>query len=196
MYSNTTSVYPTHFLRGVELVVEATKEFSLSSENWPYPSQYKFGIPLDHYYAEVWCNGMDWQTNYWIIEENNLENPQIKPLIVFENHDESKNFNDHDFSMLIRGVFYYRRDCLFVKHDNLGFYNELVWQYLTRIGDDIRYDVMQMFQFEHASQLPVKFWMNPLYVPPICFKRKLKTVSVPISISNKPTNVIKVFPTS
>ena len=58
---NTVSSYSTHFLRAVELIKKARETYKVPSENWPYPTQYRFGIPNDNYYAEVWTDGMDWQ---------------------------------------------------------------------------------------------------------------------------------------
>jgi len=172
MYSNTTSLHPTHFLRGVELVDQATDEFDACTENWPYPTQYRYGMPMDHYYAEIWHNGMDWQSNYWIIEELDLRKPQIQPLIIFNNHEEEQIFNDHDFSMLVMAAFYYRRDYTFINHKDLGYYNDMVWPYLTLFKDESRYQKMKLFAFEHASQPRVVFWMNTAFVPTVCMRRK------------------------
>ena len=57
---NITSKYSTHFLRAVELIMKAREEFKVASENWPSPTEYRFGIPQDNYYAEIWLDGMDW----------------------------------------------------------------------------------------------------------------------------------------
>jgi len=171
MHANTTSLHPTHFLRGVELVEKATSDFDACTENWPYPSQYRYGMPMDHYYAEVWCNGMDWQVNHWIIEELDLEKPQIQPLIIFEEFEEEHRFNPHDFGMLIMAAFYYRRDYTFVNHKNLGVYNDMVWPFLHLEKDEIRYKKCKWFRFEHASQEPVYFWMNTTFVPAMVTNR-------------------------
>lgn len=192
MYNNTTSLYPTHFLRGTELVEQATKDFLAASENWPYPSQHRFGIPMDHYYAEVWVNGMDWQCNYWVIEEIHLEKPQIQPLIIFEDYDEEEKFNHHDFCMLIKGALYYRRDELFVQHEDHGVYTDMTWPYLTLIDDEVRYEKLMKFYFKHNSQRMVEFWMNPEFVPehilvPKGYEQpKAKVVSLPIPGGGKP----------
>ena len=190
MHSNTTSLYPTHFLRGVELVDQATRDFSAASENWPCPSQYKFGMPIDEYYAEVWENGMDWQKNYWVIEEIKLEDPIIQPLIIFENHEEEEKFNHHDFGMLIKAALYYRRDSVFIQHKNYGCYKDLVWPFLYLINDTKRFNVMEYFMFQHANQQPVQFWMNPSFIPEYILDKKKINSSLPDSKSN----VIKFTP--
>lgn len=169
MDANTTSLHPTHFLRGVELVYNATRRFKAASENWPYPSQYRYGMPMDHYYAEVWVNGMDWQANYWIIEEKNLEKPQIQPLIIFNSHEEENVFNHHDFGMLVLAAFYYRRDVTFVNKNQLGVYNDLVWPYLSLFKDEVRYEKCKLFAYNHASQPRVVFWMNTDFVPEMVY---------------------------
>lgn len=165
MKNNTVSIYPTHFLRGSELVERATGQYLAASENWPFPTQHRYGIPMDNYYAEVWANGMDWQNNYWVIEEMNLEDPQIQPLIIFEDSNQENRFKHLDFCMLIKAALYYRRDQVFVQHDDYGFYTDMVWPYLTLIDEEIRYEKLMRFTFRHASQPLVEFWMNPEFVP-------------------------------
>lgn len=165
MYSNTTSMYPTHFLRGVELVKQAGEQYKVPSENWPYPTHYRYGIPVDNYYAEIWCNGMDWQPNYWVIEEANLEKPRIYPFIIFEDNEDRSRFNDYDFTMLVKGSLFYRQDLLYIKHNDLGVYTDLTWPYLHCIGKDQQFGVTQYFEFRHASQESVNFWMNIDFVP-------------------------------
>jgi hypothetical protein len=108
---------------------------------------------------------MDLQKNYWVIEEINLEDPIIQPLIIFENHEEEKKFNHHDFGMLIKAALYYRRDDVFIEHGNYGVYTDLVWPYLYFVDIKKKYNVMNYFMFEHISQQPVQFWMNPSFVP-------------------------------
>lgn len=158
-------MHPTHFLRGVELVVEASERHNVPSENWPYPTQYRFGIPMDDYYAEMWCNGMDWQPSFWILEEENLRDPRVYPFIIFEDYEDRAKMNDYDFAMLVKGSMYYRRDKFFIKRDNLGVYTDLVWPFLKCIGKEQSFGVTQLFEFEHASQEPVQFWMNIDFVP-------------------------------
>lgn len=64
---NTTSKQSTHFLRAIELIKKARDDFRVPSENWPHPTEHRFGIPNDHYYAEVWIDGMDWQSSYGLL---------------------------------------------------------------------------------------------------------------------------------
>jgi len=171
MNNNTTSRHRTHFLRGVELVDQGMKEFKVPSENWACPTQYRYGIPQDNYYGELWCNGMDWQPSFWIIEEMELKDPQIQPFIIFEDHNDRQKFNEYDFQMLINGAFYYRRDCIFVKHDDLGIYTDFTWPYLHLLDHEILFKIMKKFQFYHASQDLVEFWMNPEFVPKYIMER-------------------------
>ena len=91
---NTVSKHPTHFLRAVELIKKAREEFRVPSENWPHPTDYKFGIPNDRYYAEIFTDGMDWQPSYWVIEDKQLEKPQIQPFVIFEYNEDREKFND------------------------------------------------------------------------------------------------------
>lgn len=170
--NNTTSKHPTHFLRGVELVDLGMKKYGVPSENWAYPTQYNFGMPSDHYYAEVWCNGMDWQSSYWIIEELDLEKPQIQPFIIFNDYEEQEKFNVYDFGMLVMAAFYYRRDYTFINHKDLGYYNDMVWPFLRLLKDETLYEKCKLFAFEHASQKQVAFWMNTTFVPSIVINRR------------------------
>jgi hypothetical protein len=165
MKVNTTSLHPTHFLRGVELVIKASETFNVPSENWPYPTNHRYGIPVDNYYAEVWHNGMDWQSSFWAIEEIKLSKPICRPLIIFDHYEEFDKFNGHDFSMLIKGALYYRNDKYFIKHYDLGIFSDFVWPYLKCISKEQKFGVCQKFEFEHASQKVVKFWMNIDFVP-------------------------------
>lgn len=162
---NTVSIYPTHFLRGVELVKKAREKFGVVSENWPLPTKYKFGIPNDNYYAEVWGDGMDWQTTYWVIEEENLKNPQIQPFIIFDHHDEETIFNDWDFNTLINASLYYRRDHFWIKKNDLGHYTDSTWPYINLFENEVRYKETKLYSFEHASQKRVTFWMNTDFIP-------------------------------
>ena len=162
---NTVSQYPTHILRGVELVKGATKEYSLASENWPYPTEYKFGIPADRYYGEIWINGMDWQPNYWAIEEYDLDKPICEPLIVFEDNADREKLHDYDFSMLIMGALFYRRDQKFINKNDLGVYTDITWPFINIVDEEVKYDKMIKVSFEHASQEKVEFWMNIDFIP-------------------------------
>lgn len=168
MYANTVSRHPTYFMQGVNLVKEARDEFKIPSENWPYPSEYRFGIPNDNYYAEVWTDGMDWQPTYWVIEEYHLEKPHIQPLIIFDYNEERNKFNDWDFRDFIRAMLWYRRDDLWTKHLDLGIYTDTVWPYLYVEGNPDQKRLCNYennYFFKHASQPKVKFWVNEDFIP-------------------------------
>jgi len=161
---NTVSEYPTHFLRAVELIQLARSKFNICSENWPHPTEYRFGIPNDNYYAEVWIDGMDWQPSYWIIEDHSLKKPEINPLIIFNSNEERHVFNAWDFKDFIKGILWYRRDKFWVKHNDLGYYADGTWPYLFRENKKPnKYE--SNYYFEHASQEKVKFWLNFDFVP-------------------------------
>jgi len=166
MNVNTTSMYPTHFLRAVELIERARGKYGVASENWPYPTKHRFGMPQDHYYAEVWADGMDWQTSYWVIEEKNLEKPQIQPLLIFDQHEDELKFNHYDFSTMINAAMYYRRDEMWIKKKDYGFYTDSIWPYLRLVDNEVKYVETLRYEFEHASQKPVQFWMNTDFIPP------------------------------
>jgi hypothetical protein len=164
---NTTSKHPTHFLKAVELIVEARSDYNVASENWPHPSIYKFGIPNDNYYAEIWMDGMDWQPSYWVIEEIGYHEPKVKPFIIFNHHEERGRFNDYDFENLIMASLYYRRDDLWAKQNDLGCYTDSVWPYINLFKNELRYKETKLYSFQHASQERVVFWLNELFVPEV-----------------------------
>jgi hypothetical protein len=162
---NTVNKYPTHFARGVELVIQARGKFNIPSENWPHPTEYKFGIPNDRYYAEIWVDGMDWQPSYWIIEEKNLEKPQIQPFIIFDSNENRHRFEDYDFSELIRASLWYRRDLFFIKQNDLSYFTDTVWPFLYTVKEIYKPGFSKVY-FKHASQERVDFIMNTEFIPP------------------------------
>jgi len=164
---NTTSKHPTHFLRAVELIKKGREEFKVPSENWPHPTEYRFGIPNDLYYAEVWSDGMDWQPSYWVIEEKQLEKPQIQPFIIFNSNEARSKFHDYDFEQLIRAALWLRRDVLWIKQDSVSYFSDSVWPYLTIINELTQYKKMTLCEFEHASQERVLFLMNEDFISDI-----------------------------
>lgn len=172
---NTTSLYPTHFLRAVELIYNARDKYSVPSENWPHPLRYRFGSPCERYYAEIWVDGMDWQPSYWVIEEKSLEKPQAHPFIIFEDNSDREKFIEYDFDQLIKACLYYRRDKYWVNHNDWGVYTDMVWPFLHMVSDDISFVKMKMYQFEHASQENVKFWLNDQFIPEEYRGRKRKS---------------------
>jgi len=162
---NTTSTYPTHFLRAIELIKNARETFNVPSENWPNPTEYRFGRANDNYYAEVWVDGMDWQSSYWILEEYKLRKPKIQPLMIFNSNEERNIFNNYDFRELLSAMFYYRRDSVWVKSKELGYYTDTIWPFLSLFKNETRYHNLKLYVFEHASQKRVVFWLNQDFIP-------------------------------
>ena len=162
---NTVSRYPTHFLRGVELIIKAREDFKVPSENWPHPTEYRFGIPNDNYYAEVWIDGMDWQSSYWIIEEIRYMEPQIQPLIIFNHHNEEDRFKDWNFDELLKAIMYFRRDLEWIYNKDVGIFSDTIWPFLKLFKDELRYKKMKLYSFKHASQPRVVFWLNESFIP-------------------------------
>lgn len=164
--ANTTSRHPTHFLRAVELIERARGAFQIPSENWPYPTKHYIGTAgVDRYYAEIWVDGMDWQKTFWALETEKFNEPVCLPFIVFEDHKNFDLFNGYDFDQLVQAALYDRRDRLWVQKND-GYYNDSVWHYLK--GTERFWEVpptMQMYQFKHASQPAVQFYMNNIFVP-------------------------------
>lgn len=169
---NTTSKYPTHFLRAVEIIIHARTEYNVPSENWAHPTQYNFGIPNDHYYGEIWIDGMDWQPSYWVIEEYQLNKPVVQPFIIFESNEERENFNSHDFTALVGAMLYYRRDKLWVEKNDYGYYTDSVWPYINLVDNKIKFKTMKKYYFQHASQNRVEFWANIGFIPEVYREKK------------------------
>jgi hypothetical protein len=165
IYANTTSNHPTHFLRGVDLIVDARTKFRVASENWPHPTYHRFGIPYDYYYAEMWEDGMDWQPSYWIIEQIKYEDPQILPFMIFDNHAERERFNDYDFKSLVKAMLHYRRDDLIFKTGDLTVFSDLVWPFIELKEDVTKHGNMKLFKFSHASQPETSFLANEFFIP-------------------------------
>lgn len=160
---NTTTIYPTYLLAPVELIKQARNEFNIASENWPYPTKYRSGVPNDCYYSEVWVDGMDWQHTYWIIESILYSNPAVQPLMIFDDHDEQDKFNVYDFSEFMMAVLWYRRDCLWIKSGDLGRFNDTIWPFVKRcIPGEVskKPPYYSKYYMEHASQPRVEFWLN------------------------------------
>ena len=130
---NTISRYPTHFLRAVELITQARDSYGVPSENWCYPTRHSLGTSKDLYYAEIWEDGMDWQTSLWVIETFSLDNPVCRPFIVFEDQLNQKKFNRCNFDELVHASLYERRDRLWIKKDEDRF-NDSIWSYFKRVN--------------------------------------------------------------
>ena len=161
---NTTSANITHFLAGVELVKKARIDFNIASENWPYPTRHQFGMHDDKYYAEVWVDGMDWQHTYWIIESCNYSNPFINPLIQFESHEEENKFNEWEFSELLKGIMWFRREEMWIESFDYGRFNDTIWPYVHVGEPDSRYTFFKNCYIEHASQQRVHFLIIESYI--------------------------------
>lgn len=163
MYANTFSNYPTHFLQGVNLIQEARSKYSVASENWPYPTSYKIGEPInkDLYYAEIWKDGMDWQHNYWIIESAKYNEPIAYPILKFSDHSEEEKFNSYDFSEFMRAILAYIR-YLNVEIECPGSYNDIIWPF---VFVEYKKNFWLKGFMEHSSQPRVSFEINENCVP-------------------------------
>lgn len=156
---------PTCFLTAVKEIKKARERFAVPSENWTYPTRYRFGTPIDKYYAEIWTDGMDWQTSYWIIEYVNWET-NIHPLLIFDDHGDK--FNDYDFQNFCEAMMYYRREQLCYQRDDLGIYNDNVWPFIHLIHPDKQHPnthELSRYYVEHASQPIYEFWVNNGFIP-------------------------------
>lgn len=171
IYANTTSKEYTHFISAVNLIQNAREDFKVPSENWPYPTQYRIGSPetLDRYYAELWTDGIDWQSTYWIIESINLEEPQIYPLLYIDSTE--LRFNKWDFSRLMYAILYARRDFKWIKKQDYKFYCDTVWSFVVRdvpdYADIKKFETANLVKvyIEHASQPRVNFYINIDFLP-------------------------------
>lgn len=163
-YNNTVSDHPTHFLAAVPMIVEAREKFTVSSENYTYPTEYRLGSPMDFYYAEVWVDGMDWKQIYWVIESTSVNTPQVKPLVVFE--DDKILINDHDLKQLMLALITYRRSVLWTHQDDQSRYRDNIWPYFKTLGVTPTGEWGQLCQFEHAFQPLVKLLVNKGFIPP------------------------------
>jgi len=181
---NTTIKEPTHFLRALELIEKARTDFKVASENWPSPIATRFGMPRDQYYAEVWVDGMDWQPSYWIIEEKNLEKPQIQPLLIFNHHEERNKFNEWDFEELIQAIMYYRRDFIWVNKNDLGHYTDTIWPFLFLFKDETRYGNCKLYSFEHNSQEKLVVWINETFIPEAYRGRKKNKIFMDCAVGD------------
>lgn len=169
IHNNIVSTHPTNFLMGVELIRQAMNDTGFCSENWAYPTQYRYGFADDIYYAEVWCNGMDWNNVYWLIEKSELHNPRIYPMIYFEDSYDRNKYNDYDFKNFCDAIMYYRRDIAWIKSkDPMGYYSEIVWPYICRTVPEHKLkncSSMVRHRVEHGSQEAVEFYVNEDLIP-------------------------------
>jgi len=161
-----TTAKPTHFIGADRIIEESGKKHNIPTERWAYP-YLKFGTVEDNYYAEIWQNGMDWQNNYWIIEETVEWGTKCSPLIMFEDSSEEIKFNKWDFAELLKAICWCRRDKIWMKHNDFGIYGDTVLPYL-KIGkmELIKYyPEFHWFSFKHASQVKVNFLLNLSFAP-------------------------------
>lgn len=164
---NTTTTYPTHFLRAVELISKARNDYEIPSENWPSPTEYHYGMPDDQYYCEVWVDGMDWQASYWILEKIKTNTPIIRPLMVFEQDSDRAKIHNRTFRDMLNAFFWYRRDNVWIKQDGISYFSDMVWPYISPVETvEIYGKILRKYYIGHASQKRVEFWLNEAFVPP------------------------------
>ena len=180
---NTTNRFPTHFLRGVELVQTARKFYGVPSENWTYPTRFSYGWEQGRYYAELWSDGMDWQSTFWLLEKNGYDKPKIAPFIIFyKNYYSVCKCINEDFREFFEAVCWYRQDALWIKKDPIGFYSDMPWAFVNKVSDKTEdageksKTVFNRYHFEHNSQPKVQFWIiENLFIPPKYRKIREKT---------------------
>lgn len=160
--------YPTYFLKGAELIKQYEQKKGVCSENWCYPTEYRFGDPKDEYYGEIWTDGMDWNVNYWLLEKHTLEKPQAHFIALFDTYEEREKLHICELEFLFGMVMSYRR-MFFLKFDSVIPFNygDRVLDHLHIINDEPhkKYGNVKKVRFEHASQKPVEFWLNTQCLP-------------------------------
>ncbi len=171
-YNNTASEYGTHFLMGVPLIVDARATYQIFSENWVYPTAHKIGGTRDRYYAEVWHDGMDWSSNYWLIERINHGEPTVQPLMLFRRHEDEEAIPNWRFKDLVRALLAYRRDIFWIKSGNYSDYHDLVWTSLKRATEEAERPLvwpearmLRLFSFRTKSSESF-FYLNENSAPP------------------------------
>ena len=165
LYNNTTISYPTYFPAAVDLIQKAREEYGFCSENWAYSTGMTYGFPRDYYYAEIWHDGMDWNSIYWLIEACKLSAPKIYPMIFFGNNDERHKYNEIDFKDLCQAIMYYRREKLWIQSDDLyGVYSDTVWPYISVVEPlkSLKENKGYMIKYSccHGSQEKCEFYLN------------------------------------
>jgi len=164
IYANTVTSEATHFPAALGLIQNARDEFHIASENWPYPTDIRFGMPRDLYYAEVWVDGMDWQPSYWLLESAQYNNPGCVPLLVFDSHGDREKICEYDFNNICKAIMWMRRDILWIKQDPKGKYSDEVWPYLKKVTGGEDDGILTRVSFQHASQPVVEFWINRIFL--------------------------------
>ena len=170
MENNTVAPFPTRFLMGVELIRQTRGYYSIASENWVYPIR-SFGYHKDPYYAEIWSGcEMDWEKNFWILEQHGTKSPLTYPLLLFRKREEREKFNEYDFDNLLEGLMYLRRFSIqrdkstIVLSKDIGYHWDGVFVFL-HIIEPIVDKKMHRCCFVHASQERVEFWLNTGLLP-------------------------------
>ncbi|MFA6355402.1 MAG: hypothetical protein WCW65_03185 [Candidatus Paceibacterota bacterium] len=174
MENNYASKNQTNFLCGYPLIEEAHSKYGLCSENWAYPTQYKFGHISTPYYAEVWSDGMDWNSVYWLLESINYSSATAIPIIIFDEGEKRIKFNSYDFGQLIEFIMWNRMQYFWIKNGDRGVYGDTVVPYLKKIDPVESYGKSGLVKcyFEHASQKRVEFFLNENE----CFKYNSKPI--------------------
>ena len=157
--NNAVSDVRTAFLAGPSLIRKAMQETGIPSENWAYPVGVSVGSQLDPYFAEVWRNGMDWQSTYWALEKFGLSNPRATLLLI---RDGDEAFNRWDLENLLRALLVQRRATLFGGYGDPSIYHDTAWCWLKRTET---VDGMVSAEYSHASQKPVAMRVNSLFLP-------------------------------
>jgi hypothetical protein len=168
MNNNSVSKHPTYFLKGVELIKEYEQENKVPTENWVYPMGLSFGHPNDSskYYAEIWGDGMDWTSNYWLLEARDCERPKASLIMIIDNFENKKvSFNRWILEELLNSVMYYRRELEFFKEYKESIYDGSTYSFLKKYDNVKKYCELELYCFEHASQPKIKFWFNSELLP-------------------------------
>jgi hypothetical protein len=159
----------------VELINEARKEKyqSFYTENWIYPTEYTFGSPKDKYYAEIWSDGMDWTTNYWLLEAACWDRPKAYGLMTFGNEEAENKLNPWVLRELLEDTMEYRRSVTWFKEDYGEEYDkhyfDKIWIYIRRLEPREaleRNDFIVKHRILHGSQPRFEFYMNENLIPP------------------------------
>lgn len=107
MSNNTTTKNHTHFPRAVDLIEKGRQTFGLTSENWTEPTDVTLGNPEDEFYAEVWTDGMDWTTTYWLVYTYKFAEPKVVPLAVTEESLMTGDLTSYEIKKIVRSFAHY-----------------------------------------------------------------------------------------
>lgn len=176
--NNTTLRIPTHFPMAPEVITQADKELVVGSENWSYPIGETFGHPEDTYYSEIWHCGMDWNAVFWIVEKRDFDEPDARPLMIFDDLKERAKISEHDFSELCKYLLRATRgwpgdregaNCDFWCHVKM---TREVKTFPSTLEDGRKLSevggvgvIMREVSFGHASMEEAKFWVEQDALP-------------------------------